>query len=99
MFNYRGSIVTVMDDTMSALRRAIDSAGSQVALASGLAAETGRPVRQGHIWAWLHRSNRVPAEYVLPIERLYGVSRHDLRPDLYPLENRTTAPRAAGARA
>ena len=27
---------------------------------------------------------RVPAERVLEVERLTGVSRHELRPDLYP---------------
>jgi DNA-binding transcriptional regulator YdaS (Cro superfamily) len=27
---------------------------------------------------------RVPAERVLAVERISGVSRHDLRPDLYP---------------
>lgn len=27
---------------------------------------------------------QVPAEQVLEVERLTGVSRHDLRPDLYP---------------
>lgn len=27
---------------------------------------------------------RVPAERVLDVERITGVSRHDLRPDLYP---------------
>lgn len=30
---------------------------------------------------------RVPAERVLEIERLTGVSRHQLRPDLYPPES------------
>lgn len=29
---------------------------------------------------------RVPAERVLDVERITGISRHDLRPDLYPLE-------------
>jgi DNA-binding transcriptional regulator YdaS (Cro superfamily) len=28
--------------------------------------------------------DRVPAERVLEVERATGVSRHDLRPDLYP---------------
>jgi len=31
---------------------------------------------------------RVPAERVLHIERITGVSRHDLRPDLYPASER-----------
>jgi DNA-binding transcriptional regulator YdaS (Cro superfamily) len=30
---------------------------------------------------------RVPAERVLQVERETGVSRHDLRPDIYPREN------------
>jgi DNA-binding transcriptional regulator YdaS (Cro superfamily) len=29
---------------------------------------------------------QVPATRVLPIERATGISRHDLRPDLYPRE-------------
>lgn len=65
---------------------AIRAAGGQAALARALAQRTGKPVRQGHIWAWLHRTYRVPAEYVLEIERVTGVSRHELRPDLYPRE-------------
>jgi DNA-binding transcriptional regulator YdaS (Cro superfamily) len=31
-------------------------------------------------------SGRPPAERVLEVERLTGVSRHDLRPDIYPRE-------------
>ena len=30
--------------------------------------------------------SRVPAERVIDIERVTGISRHDLRPDLYPVE-------------
>lgn len=29
---------------------------------------------------------RIPAERVLEVERITGISRHDLRPDLYPRE-------------
>jgi DNA-binding transcriptional regulator YdaS (Cro superfamily) len=32
---------------------------------------------------------RVPADRVLEVERISGVSRHDLRPDLYPREDET----------
>jgi DNA-binding transcriptional regulator YdaS (Cro superfamily) len=32
----------------------------------------------------VHKSKRVPAEYVLLVEKATGVSRHKLRPDLYP---------------
>lgn len=52
--------------------------GSQSALARAL------EVSQPTVWHWLRSSKRLPAEYVLTAERLYGVSRHDLRPDVYP---------------
>ncbi len=65
--------------TTEALQRAIETAGGQTALA-GMIGKT-----QGHISKWLEREY-IPAEVVLPIERATGVSRHDLRPDLYPKE-------------
>ncbi len=37
----------------------------------------------------LYQWSRVPAERVIEIERLSGVARHDLRPDLYPLDQKT----------
>lgn len=57
-------------------------AGSQSALARSLG------VTQPAVWHWLNQSGRLPAEYVLKAERLYGVSRHELRPDIYPIERR-----------
>ena len=62
-----------------ALKQAIKAAGGQTALAISI------QKTQGHISSWLRRDH-VPAEVVLPIERATGVSRHDLRPDLYPRE-------------
>lgn len=73
---------------IAALKRAVDLTSGQSALAKALAERTNKPVRQGHIWAWLNRSKEVPAEYVLHIEAVSGVSRHDLRPDIYPREKR-----------
>jgi len=64
-----------------ALRKAIKNAGGQVALAKALGLKS-----QGSISNWLLRDKRVPAERVLEVERATGVSRHDLRPDLYPRE-------------
>jgi DNA-binding transcriptional regulator YdaS (Cro superfamily) len=75
--------------TMAALDRAIEAAGGQSKLARRLRERTNSKVRQGHIWAWRHRTGVVPAEYVLPLEDLTGVSRHDVRPDLYPRETGT----------
>jgi DNA-binding transcriptional regulator YdaS (Cro superfamily) len=43
-------------------------------------------VSQPTIWRWLNQSKQLPAEYVLKIEAATGVSRHDLRPDIYPRE-------------
>ena len=63
----------------SALRKAVEKAGGQTALAN-LIGKT-----QGHISKWLEREH-LPAEAVLPIEKATGVPRHELRPDLYPAE-------------
>lgn len=43
-------------------------------------------VTQGMVWQWLNGRRRVSAEQVLTIEKATDgkVSRHDLRPDLYP---------------
>ena len=63
-----------------ALERAISITGGQTALAKKL------NVAQGHVWNWLNRDNQVPAERVLAIEKLTGVFRYELRPDIYPPE-------------
>lgn len=83
--------------TVLSLQRAVLSVNGQTALAKLLTSATGKNIRQGHIWSWLNRTKQVPAEYVLPIERVTGgqVSRHELRPDLYPIEPRKTRKRAA----
>jgi DNA-binding transcriptional regulator YdaS (Cro superfamily) len=54
-----------------------------------LATEIG--VHQQSVWYWLYKSGVVPAEHVLNIEnatRAKGevVTRHELRPDIYPLQ-------------
>lgn len=43
-------------------------------------------VSQPTIWRWLNQSKQLPAERVLLAESLTGVSRHHLRPDIYPVE-------------
>jgi len=74
---------------LEALRLAVSHAGTQSAFARDLG------VSQAAVWKWLHHSERMPAEYVLKAERRYGVSRHLLRPDIYPLELPPFAPEAA----
>jgi DNA-binding transcriptional regulator YdaS (Cro superfamily) len=61
-----------------ALQRAVEATGSQVAF--------GRicDVSQAAVWKWLQSSKRLPAEYVLRVEAATGISRHWLRPDIYP---------------
>ena len=64
---------------MNAIERAVKAAGGRRALAQAFG------LRTQAIEKWV-RFNRVPAERVLTIEELTGVSRHELRPDLYPPE-------------
>lgn len=62
-----------------ALRKACRQCGGQKALAERVG------TTQSQIWYWLERAKKgVPGEFVLPIESATGVSRHELRPDLYP---------------
>lgn len=68
--------------TQEALQRLEAAAGSQSALARALG------VSQPTVWHWLNVTRRIPAEKVLKAESLYGVSRHELRPDIYPVERR-----------
>lgn len=53
-------------------------AGSQDKLAEDMG------VTQPTVSNRLRLSKQMPAEWVLKAEELYGVSRHDLRPDIYP---------------
>ena len=64
----------------NALKKAVEIAGGQSAL--------GRKINrdQKAIWAWLNTTGKVPAEDVLSIEEAVEgqVTRHELRPDIYP---------------
>lgn len=64
---------------MNAIQKAVKVIGGQQQLAE----ECG--VRYQAVQKWL-RSGKVPAERVITIEAATGVSRHDLRPDIYPRE-------------
>lgn len=66
----------------TALQRAIDAAGGQSQLASKLR-DKGVNVKQQHIWAWLNRAGKPPAQHVPAIEAITGVSRMELRPDVF----------------
>lgn len=65
-------------DHQTPLEKAIKEAGGQVALANQLG------VTQSLVSFWLTSAKRgVAAEYVIAIEKVTGVSRHDLRPDVF----------------
>jgi Uncharacterized protein conserved in bacteria, prophage-related len=72
--------MTTTPTPFEALKQAVAAAGSQCELAR--ICEVSQPA----VWKWLQSSKRVPAEYVLRIETATGVSRHHLRPDIYPVD-------------
>lgn len=57
--------------------KAVKKAGGESSLARQLS------IKHNAFYVW----KRIPAERVLKIERITGISRHDLRPDLYPRFN------------
>lgn len=63
-----------------ALRIAVARAGGQCGLAKML------KVTQQTISNWIRVQKRLPAEHVLDVEYALGISRYDLRPDIYPRE-------------
>ena len=73
------------------LRLAVDRVGSQAAMANLLG------VAQPTVWKWIHRNQHIPAEHVLIVEASTGLSRHSLRPDIYPLEVETKSSAAKPA--
>lgn len=72
--------MAIEHESESALAKAVRAAGSQ--------SEFGRLLgkRQSTVREWL-LADRLPAEFVLLVEDKMGVSRHDLRPDLYPRDS------------
>lgn len=66
----------IMSDRKEALKRAIEKSGGLAGIAEPLGI-TPQAVSQ-----W----DEVPPLRVLAVERISGVSRHELRPDLYPPE-------------
>ncbi len=61
-----------------ALQEAVLRAGSQSAFGEICG------ISQPSVWKMLQSSKRLTAEYVLSVEQRTGVSRHYLRPDIYP---------------
>lgn len=67
--------------------------GGQAALARLLTSITGVVVSQQRLCNIHSRGGKVPAELVIPIERATDgrITRHQLRPDLYPIEDTASA--------
>lgn len=73
-----------MESTLTpfeALTLAVEQAGGQSATARVC------EVTQPAVWKWLQSGKKLPAEFVLRMEAATGVSRHLLRPDIYPLSD------------
>jgi DNA-binding transcriptional regulator YdaS (Cro superfamily) len=82
-----------MDDNLTpyeALMLVVDVLGTQAELARLCS------VSPTAVWKWVQSSKRMPAEYVLRTEARTGVSRHALRPDIYPVEGHGSYPRWHG---
>jgi DNA-binding transcriptional regulator YdaS (Cro superfamily) len=64
-----------------ALQKAVTILRTQTAMGKLLG------VSQRAVWRWLNETKKLPPEHVLTVEAATGVSRHDLRRDIYPLED------------
>lgn len=73
-----------------ALRQAVERADNNQ---SKFAAAIG--TSQQLVSYWLAKGKALPAEFVLPAERAGFGSRHELRPDIYPVEEAQAGSRAA----
>ena len=62
---------------MKPIELAVKEAGGQTALASQLG------IKQAHVWNWMHRGTPVTAELCQKIEAITGVTRYQLRPDVF----------------
>ncbi|QQN73150.1 helix-turn-helix domain-containing protein [Croceicoccus sp. YJ47] len=69
----------------AAFAKAVEIAGGQTAMARICECS------QGNIWQHLNRRSLLPAHFVLKVEAATGVSRHDLRPDIYPRDPASSA--------
>lgn len=67
--------------SMTPLERAVQKAGSQTEFASRVGTS------QQLVSYWVKHGRPLPAEFVLAAEREFDISRHDLRPDIYPRES------------
>ncbi|WP_288501529.1 YdaS family helix-turn-helix protein [uncultured Pseudomonas sp.] len=76
-----------MPNTERPIDEVVRLAGGQAELARRC--NTSQP----RIWQCVHRNHKVPADLVIPFEKAVGgqVTRHQLRPDLYPSEDKAAS--------
>ena len=71
-------MTTPIPTRYEALLQVCDAYVTQTAMANALG------VSQPTVWRWINQTRQLPAEHVLQAEEDTGVSRHYLRPDIYP---------------
>ncbi len=67
------------DATQRAIKLAVEKVGSLVRVAEKLSVSNGKPLTRQAISQW----EKVPPRHVLALEELSGVSRYELRPDVF----------------
>jgi DNA-binding transcriptional regulator YdaS (Cro superfamily) len=74
-----------ISDALVALQRAVAMAGGQKPLADKITAHGQYSVKQGHIWWWLNRSRKCPANRAIAVEKAVDgrVTRYELRADVF----------------
>jgi hypothetical protein len=77
-----------MDSMRDAAVLAVDRSGGGAELARKISDARGAPLTRQAVYQW----RRVPSALVLLVEKISGVSKEALRPDLYPEPSPPTAP-------
>ena len=75
-----------MNEKIQAKDEAIRVVGGFASLAEKMTPEAGAEEKQRLAWAIAKWYRGVPSHWVLRVEMATGISRHLLRPDLYPKE-------------
>jgi hypothetical protein len=77
-----------MDKIDNLLTEAVEKAGGYAAVAARLKpGKAGKPVTRQGLWGWLNSPGaKVPSTRVVELAEILGVSRHAIRPDVFPDE-------------
>ena len=72
------------------LKRAINIAGGQTALAKEVSALSGKTVKQQHVYNWLHRERQCSKYFARFVEEAvdHKITKEQLCPDIYPEETK-----------